>query len=91
LTVTLKVKYDNTVEGPRRYNRPGLIIHCYDFIRRPVGDLLFGSWLGTSDWETVSRKLTLPKETREIVIQIGLNGATGRLCVDDLKLTPTVR
>ena len=91
LTGTLKVKYDNTVEGPRRYNRPGLIIHCHAFIRRPVGALLFGSWLGTSDWETVSRKLTLPKETREIVIQIGLNGATGRLCVDDLKLTPTVR
>ncbi len=91
LTVTLKVKYDNTAEGPRRYNRPGLIIHCYDSVRRPVGDLLFGSWLGTSDWETVSRKMTLPKETREIVIQVGLNGATGKLCVDDLKLTPAER
>lgn len=91
LTVSLNVKYENTVVGARRYNRPGLIVHCYDSIRRPVGDLLFGPWLGNSEWTSVSRTLNLPRDTREIVIQVGLNGATGKLCVDDLKISANKR
>ena len=91
LTVSLRVKYENTVAGPRRFHRPALVVHFYDSIRRPVGEGTVGPWFGTGDWRQVSRKLTVPSETREIVIRVGLNGATGRLCVDDLKLTSQSR
>ncbi len=91
LTISLRVKYENTVAGPQRYNRPALVVHFYDSIRRPVSEAMVGPWFGTGDWRQVTRKLTVPSETREIVIRAGLNGATGRLCVDNLKLTAQSR
>ena len=87
LKISLSVKLEKTVAGLRRYEKPALVVHYYDSIRRPIGHSIFGPWTGIQAWQRVTKTLVVPAKTREIVVRIGLNGATGRLCVDNLQLT----
>jgi protein-L-isoaspartate(D-aspartate) O-methyltransferase len=52
-----------------------------------VGDSVLGPWSGTQDWETVAGTIRVPPQTQEIIVRIGLNGATGTLAVDDVELS----
>ena len=40
------------------------------------------------EWRTQTQRIEIPETCREAIVQAGLNGATGRLCLDDLSLTP---
>ena len=44
-----------------------------------------GPWLRDRDWDNVSATIVVPKEAREAIVRIGLNGATGRMDVDDVR------
>lgn len=84
--MSLQVSYLNTVKGAKSYQKPGIIIHFYDRIRRNIGQAYLGPWLGSRDWYHESKKISIPPQTREAVIQLGLNGGTGILRVDNLKI-----
>lgn len=91
LRFTLWVRFENTQVGAQPYEMPGLVVHICDAERQPIGQEALGPWLGSSPWRRISGELPLPPETREIVVRVGLNGATGRLHVDDIRLTPLSR
>ena len=91
LRVTLSVRNDQTIRGAKPYEQPSLFIHFYDPVRRPIGSGQIGRWLGTSDWRRVSGRIKVPPKAREAIVRIGLNGATGTLCIDDVRLTPEHR
>ncbi len=59
--------------------------------RRLMGDVIAVHCVGSSDWQTASAAVPVPEQARETVIRIGLNGATGRLWLDDIVLTPERR
>jgi protein-L-isoaspartate(D-aspartate) O-methyltransferase len=92
LTVSLKLLLTEVAAGPESHERPGFLIHFYDARRGYLGAQQLPAW--TSDvpvWTTVSGVLTVPKNAQEAIVQVGLNGATGKLSLDDIKLTPSPR
>lgn len=80
------VRYSDIGRGLRRHEQPALIIHFYDAVRRPIGEGVVGPFVGGTEWTRMSRTLRVPATTREAVVRLGLNGATGNLAVDDARL-----
>ncbi|WP_339730379.1 protein-L-isoaspartate(D-aspartate) O-methyltransferase [uncultured Gimesia sp.] len=86
LDISLQVSYLNTAQGVENFQQPGFIIHFYDKIRRNIGQAYIGPWVGSREWHLQSKKISIPPQTREAVIQLGLNGGIGVLNVDQLKI-----
>lgn len=92
LDFELEYKTEGIVVGKESYEMPAMVIHFYDDNRKNFDTQSIGPWLGTSgDWRTVSRTVAIPPRTREMIIRVGLNGATGKLWVDGIKMTPRHR
>jgi protein-L-isoaspartate(D-aspartate) O-methyltransferase len=72
--------------GHEKHHQPGVMIHFYDSVRRTIGEELIGPMTGTQSWAKTVRKISVPKNTREAIIRIGLNGGTGELSLDDIRL-----
>ena len=84
--VKLHVRAAGLKFGTKPYERPGLILHFYDADRRLIGEDAIGPWRTTFNWREVSKILHVPPKAREAVLRIGLNGATGTLSIDDVRL-----
>jgi len=67
--------------------RAGIAIHFYDSKRRELAVQAVARWDGSFTWKRIRRQVPIPKQAREMIIRIGLNGAPGTLDLDDLKLT----
>lgn len=92
--VTLSCQYrgEDLLAGPQPHERAALQLHFYDDRRLPIGTATVGPWLVDSDsWANASSRIDVPSRTREAIIQVGLNGATGILDVDDIRMTPHTR
>jgi protein-L-isoaspartate(D-aspartate) O-methyltransferase len=85
LRFELKYRAEKVVDGSQPFEKAGLQVSFHNF-RRLMGDVIAIERAGTSDWRTAVGTATVPEEAREIVIRIGLNGATGRLLLDDISL-----
>lgn len=66
--------------------RAGIIIHFYDANRRELPPQPIAMWRGTFTWQRIRRRIPVPKQAREMIVRIGLNGAQGVLDLDDLRL-----
>ena len=91
LRVRASLRAADIVAGPEAYQKPALVIHFYDDTRAPIGDSVVGPWTDTAAWTTANSIITVPARAREAIVRIGLNGAGGRLDVDNLQLTPERR
>lgn len=92
--LSFKLQYRTTDIRPGREptERPSLVLHFFDPQRLPVGRAVIGPWLSdTEDWTTAADRIPIPSRTREAILQIGLNGATGTLDIDDVRMTPHPR
>lgn len=87
LDVRLRVRVENGRQGKRLYEKPALYVHFYDNARRAIGEKSVGPWLGSFGWKRVQKQIKVPTHAKEAVIRIGLNGATGILSVDDIKIS----
>jgi protein-L-isoaspartate(D-aspartate) O-methyltransferase len=87
LRFSLKVRGEQIVDGPETYNKAALQVNFYDISRRPIGDAIAAHWVGTFNWRDVVGTVRVPDTAREAIIRIGLNGATGRLYIDAIKMT----
>ncbi len=85
--ISLWVQAENTRVGTNPHEVPAVSIHFYDVDHRPLGDHVMGPWLGTFAWKPDAAAIRVPPQTYEAVVRIGLNGATGRLSVDDIRLS----
>lgn len=86
LDVSLHVKVSRGRKGTTVYDRPALFVHFYDDHAKPIKDTMIGPWLGTAEWKRVKKKVTVPRDAHSAVIRVGLNGATGVLSVDDVRV-----
>jgi protein-L-isoaspartate(D-aspartate) O-methyltransferase len=91
LQVSLLVMLENARPGPLTMERPALVIHFFDSERRPLGEQYLGPWQGSFGWKRFKGDLPVPREARDAIVRIGLNGATGRMGVDDVKLVARAR
>ena len=91
VAISLQVRVKDIRAGSEPIAKPMLAIHFYDHLRKEIDTQAIGPWLRETDWDLVGSTITVPKEAREAIIRIGLNGATGRLDVDDVRFLPKAR
>jgi protein-L-isoaspartate(D-aspartate) O-methyltransferase len=85
--VKLWIKGEDLVRGMEPYEQPGLVIHFFDADNKMLSEQTLGPWLGTFGWASVNKEFKVPAGTQMAILRIGLNGATGRLSVDDVRLS----
>ncbi|MFY9252449.1 MAG: protein-L-isoaspartate(D-aspartate) O-methyltransferase [Fuerstiella sp.] len=91
LDFSVWARLESVVSGPGVSDQAALVVHFYDSVRREVGTQIITRWRGTSNWQQSRRRIPVPPTTRELIIRIGLNGASGTLDIDDLQLVPQAR
>ena len=87
IVLSLDVLIEAVQVGDQPFEKPSLTIHFYDSVRRPLNEGVVGPFTRKQDWERIGRKIDVPVTAREAVIRVGLNGATGKMSVDHVKLT----
>ena len=68
-----------------------ITVHFYDGRRRELIVQPVARWNGTFSWQQIRRKIKVPKQAREMIIRIGLNGALGTLDLDHLTMAARTR
>lgn len=85
--ISLQYKLENARNGAESYEKPAFVIHFYDDQRKVIAEPIMGPWTDTKNWERTGKTFAVPQKAREMILRVGLNGATGRLWVDDVALT----
>ncbi|MFO0817623.1 MAG: protein-L-isoaspartate(D-aspartate) O-methyltransferase [Pirellulales bacterium] len=80
------IKLVDVTPGPERDDSPNVAITFYDQNRKDLGLVWIGNFKGTKDWQHVVRTFRVPLATREGILRVGLFGATGEACFDDVKI-----
>ena len=91
LRVSIWARMDSVVPGKTREDYAGVAFHFYDGIRREVGTHVATRWRGTENWQQSRAVIRVPPSAREMVLRVGLNGASGTLDVDDFQISPVPR
>ena len=76
----------NIVQGSNAEQLPLLAITFYDENRVQAGYAIVGPWRDTFSWQKVVDKVRVPPKAREAILRIGLNGATGEVSFDDIRV-----
>ena len=89
LDVRVMHKQAGISAGRVKGEHPGLVIHFFDGRRLPIAQVELGPWMASEDrWTEATKRVPVPREAREAIVQLGLNGATGTLWVDDVQVAP---
>ena len=80
------VRVSNVISAGDSRMAPMVAVTFYDQDRKDVGTVWLGPWLGTRDWQKVKKRFSVPAQTREAIVRIGLMGAVGEACFDDVRL-----
>lgn len=91
LRTAVWARTNSVVPGAGVTDKAALVVHYYDAVRREVGTVIVQQWMGTSNWQQYKRTIPVPPTAREMIVRIGLNGATGVLDLDDLQVIPVAR
>jgi protein-L-isoaspartate(D-aspartate) O-methyltransferase len=89
--ITLWVKAERAQTGDQPAEVPGLALHFYDEDSRYVGRSSVKPWLGSFPWKRVTANVAVPPRAQVAILSIGLNGGTGSLSVDDVKMVAQLR
>lgn len=63
-----------------------MAVTFYNKNRGELGTWTVGPLRGTEDWRRVRKRVRVPEATRECIVRLGLFGATGVVCFDDVEL-----
>jgi protein-L-isoaspartate(D-aspartate) O-methyltransferase len=86
LDVSLWVKGEGIEPGPTREQWPAVWLVFYDESRKTIETRPIGGWRDTFGWQQVSSTVRVPTSAREVIVRVGLLGATGELSVDQLEV-----
>ena len=84
--VSAWVKGNQIVPGSGRDDFPAVWLVFYDENRRTVDMRAIGRWRGTFGWQQVSSTLRVPPTAREVIVRLGLLGATGEFSIDQVEV-----
>ena len=87
LRVTCRRRVHEVTPGARSFEKPTLTVVFFDSDRRPVGERSLPPWTRGAGWKRSQLTLTVPPRAREAILRIGLNGASGRVDVDDILIS----
>ena len=91
LKISLHIRGKDLKVGSRSHEKPGVMVHFFDSNRKPMSKEALGPWQGTFDWKEVSETIHVPPTAREAIIRFGINGGTGSLDIDDIRMTSEPR
>jgi len=91
LQVSVAARLDQARPGNAPNELPGLSVYYFDSERKIIGAEVIGPWTRPRGWRHYQRRLPVPSAAREAILRVGLNGATGRLSVDDVRLQAVPR
>lgn len=91
LQLRVRYKTENVVNGRDSHEAAAVVVHFYDENRRAFENAVIGPWTGTHDWSVATKAIAVPIKAREMIVRIGLNGATGKLWLDDISIAPKPR
>ncbi len=80
------VRCEGIVPGASVSEQAAVVVHFYDKVRRDIGTTVLGKWRGSFDWQNARSTVPVPANAKEMIIRIGLNGATGQLDLDGMKI-----
>lgn len=86
LQVRASASFENLRPGNEDHEKPGVQVYYYDYRRKFISYEQLGPWVGNSDWKRFGADLSIPPNAREMVLQIGTNGGTGTLLMDDIRI-----
>jgi protein-L-isoaspartate(D-aspartate) O-methyltransferase len=86
IDVSLWVKGTGILPGATRDQAAALWLVFYDDNRKMVETRAVGPWRGTFDWQQVASTIRVPVSAREVIVRVGLLGATGELSVDQVEV-----
>jgi len=73
-------------------DKAGFILQYFDADRNAMHPVeVIGPWEGSFGWREITKTLYIPPRAREAIIRIGLNGATGQLSIDNVRITPLTK
>lgn len=87
LVVSFRIRGESIRHGQDRSQWPYVAVTFYDKRRAMLGTETIGPFHGTFDWTREQSIVDVPVHTREAIIRIGLLGATGKLDLDDLRVS----
>ena len=83
LNISWYLKSSNIRQGSGASEQPALILHFFNSRRLPIGTSVAWPWLADEpEWKRMSHAVIVPRDAREAILQVGLNGATGTLAFD---------
>jgi protein-L-isoaspartate(D-aspartate) O-methyltransferase len=82
------VKLDNVRDSGDAMEIATIAMSFYDENRRDLGAQAVGRFRGSRDWHTVEYTFRVPPQAREALLRIGLFGAVGEACFDNVELKP---
>jgi len=87
-TIKLQVSatFENLRPGTNDFEKPGLQVFFYDYRRKFITGEIIGPWTGNSPWRTYTKSFSIPRDAREMIVQVGINGGTGTLILDDVRM-----
>jgi protein-L-isoaspartate(D-aspartate) O-methyltransferase len=91
VNLSVDVRIDRVESGKNIHERPAMVIHFYDAVRREVGAATVGPWLRKQRWERDGRRIPVPPKAREAIVRVGLHGAVGEMSIDNLKISTIKR
>lgn len=87
IKASCQVRAVDVVAGPDKSQLPALIVIFYDQRRAVIDSAQLGPWTGSFPWKLETGEFRVPLAAREANLRIGLHGATGRLDLDEVRLT----
>ena len=91
LQIRLRYKSEEIKKGEEAHEFASVRVHFYDENRKEFDHQMIGPFMGTQGWTTITKTIPVPPKGREMIFRMGLNGATGKLWMDDLTVTPRPR
>jgi protein-L-isoaspartate(D-aspartate) O-methyltransferase len=86
LLFTFRWRAENIVDAKESYEKAGLQV-TFDDSRQFVGEEIAAHLVGSAPWQSIKATVPVPEGARQAVVRIGLNGATGTLLIDDVKVS----
>ena len=65
-----------------------LLVTFFDADRKMISEQIVGLWRGSFDWRRQSGLVNVPPAAKVGAVVVGLLGATGELCCDDIQVRP---
>lgn len=91
LNFSIWARTNGIVSGPAPTDRAAVVFHFYDSVRREINTQIAQQWRGTSNWQQARRRIAVPPAAKEMIVRIGLNGATGTLDLDGFQMIAVPR